>query len=1050
MVVKFDGGGASAATVTDVFTKLRATEITTPTLIATTADINGGTIDNSVIGGSTAAAVTGTAVVANTSLNIAGDGATVTGIKDEDDMSSDSPTKLATQQSIKAYVDSQVGTVDTWAEVLANGATSGSTSPEVTSGQVLKTNTINETTSTSGVTVDGVLLKDGGGTFTSALDVQSTITGDGLTIDGLTTLDMGASTGVGLTIESDNNDSVTGPHLKINAGRAATGAFSFFQLANSGGTVLNVSGRGDFTLTPTASGAAVFNSGNVDADFQVRGVSDSNMLFVDAANSRVGVGTGSPSTKFHLHGAAGSPPELTISEGGARSVIQTTRNADNNGDLRFKTEILGSIDTRMLISYLGNVGIENTSPDGLLSLGSTTTTSAILNFKTTKSTFAITPSNTDAGGTTLETSFVAGGHGPMIFRTVGAESMRLSAGAVFNNDLADQDFTVKSVGNSHMLFVNAADSHVNIGTVSDLGQVLNVNGGVGLGTDPTVTWTSNYLKFQTRSASVPVVEFLASASGNYAPRIDIMNGAGTVQHRIDAANATTFNLTNADNDFTVESVGNSHMLHVDAANSRVGIGDNTPSRSFSVQGASDFFFAGNNTNGGTIRLGSSRSNNVTQYGVINMRQYNFTNEPEGYMMIGGTAADGISYVNIGGGVDEQNMATDVRIFAGPDSNTRSSGVTGLRVFIDNDQIYLNSSGEAVDFRYDSDAVGKALFYNSSANTMEIGGASSGSVGDGRLKVVSPSIGTSVNDRLRLQQWYYGTGNGSFFTLKARREAANGVWTGVVTDFVLEVDNSADIYTYQTFGIGRVAFNDFQSADVDFYVKTDTMNKLFINASEDEMTIVLGTAKTNGVQFTDGSSERLNINYNGSQKVNLYAQSAPGGADADVFSISSYRNNTQRDAIVISRNGSIRENPGVANNASISGNNRHRVRYFHAGANFNNPTMTIGTITASGSYPQAIFKVTIYSSGLSANATGISVGYVTLECDTPYTTWQKVEQAFAFEFNNYGSTVPTWNITTSSNTATIAITCNRMTNYDGFYAEVEALVVNSMDVTYASS
>jgi hypothetical protein len=81
-------------------------------LVAATADINGGTADNVVIGGSTAAAITGTTLVANTSLNIAGDGATVTGIKDEDDMSSNSNTKLATQQSIKAYVDATVTAQD--------------------------------------------------------------------------------------------------------------------------------------------------------------------------------------------------------------------------------------------------------------------------------------------------------------------------------------------------------------------------------------------------------------------------------------------------------------------------------------------------------------------------------------------------------------------------------------------------------------------------------------------------------------------------------------------------------------------------------------------------------------------------------------------------------------------------------------------------------------------------------------------------------------------------------------------------------------------------
>ena len=52
---------------------------------------------------------------------------TVTDILDQDDMSGNSATALATQQSIKAYVDSQVATADTLAEVLANGNTTGGT-----------------------------------------------------------------------------------------------------------------------------------------------------------------------------------------------------------------------------------------------------------------------------------------------------------------------------------------------------------------------------------------------------------------------------------------------------------------------------------------------------------------------------------------------------------------------------------------------------------------------------------------------------------------------------------------------------------------------------------------------------------------------------------------------------------------------------------------------------------------------------------------------------------------------------------------------------------
>lgn len=84
----------------------------------------------------------------------------VNSILDEDDMNSDSATALATQQSIKKYVDDQVATADTWSEVLANGATSGSTDPEIDSGQKLKTNTIEETTADAGVKVDTFTLKD--------------------------------------------------------------------------------------------------------------------------------------------------------------------------------------------------------------------------------------------------------------------------------------------------------------------------------------------------------------------------------------------------------------------------------------------------------------------------------------------------------------------------------------------------------------------------------------------------------------------------------------------------------------------------------------------------------------------------------------------------------------------------------------------------------------------------------------------------------------------------------------------------------------------------
>jgi hypothetical protein len=58
----------------------------------------------------------------------------VTAILDEDNMASDSATALATQQSIKAYVDTQVGANNELSEVLANGNTTGGTDISVSTG----------------------------------------------------------------------------------------------------------------------------------------------------------------------------------------------------------------------------------------------------------------------------------------------------------------------------------------------------------------------------------------------------------------------------------------------------------------------------------------------------------------------------------------------------------------------------------------------------------------------------------------------------------------------------------------------------------------------------------------------------------------------------------------------------------------------------------------------------------------------------------------------------------------------------------------------------
>lgn len=77
---------------------------------AQTVDVNAGTIDGTVIGGATPAAITGTTLTGNTSLALA-TGATVTGV-DNATLATGSATLLATQGAIKTYVDAKVTAED--------------------------------------------------------------------------------------------------------------------------------------------------------------------------------------------------------------------------------------------------------------------------------------------------------------------------------------------------------------------------------------------------------------------------------------------------------------------------------------------------------------------------------------------------------------------------------------------------------------------------------------------------------------------------------------------------------------------------------------------------------------------------------------------------------------------------------------------------------------------------------------------------------------------------------------------------------------------------
>jgi hypothetical protein len=322
--------------------------VTVLSSILTTADINGGTADGVIIGGTTPAAATVTNLIANTDLIIAGT-TTITAVLDEDNMASDSATALATQQSIKAYVDAQVGTVDTLAEILAIGNTTGGTDivASTTDKVQFRDAAIYINSSVDGqldivadteiqiaattIDVNGALDVSGTALVTGVLTTTAaTVFNGGFTANAASTITTADNLDT-LSLTSTDADADVAPNLRMyrNSGSPADndqlGKIQFegrndnsedviySEIINqikdaSDGTedgriALNsmVAGtlRARLDILPTET---VFNDGSIDLDFRVESDTNANALFVQGSDGFVGIGTSSPGRTLDVVG----------------------------------------------------------------------------------------------------------------------------------------------------------------------------------------------------------------------------------------------------------------------------------------------------------------------------------------------------------------------------------------------------------------------------------------------------------------------------------------------------------------------------------------------------------------------------------------------------------------------------------------------------------------------------------------------------------------------------------------------------------------------------
>jgi hypothetical protein len=888
MVVKFSGGGATA-TATDVFTRLRATAIETPSLTATTADINGGTVDGTTIGGATPAAGTFTNLTANTDLTI-NSTTTVDGILDEDNMASNSATKLATQQSIKAYVDSQVGTVDTLAEILANGNTSGANNLIIDNGQAITTNTINETTAGSGVTIDSVLLKDDGVNATN-LEITNIKANDGTAAGSIAN-----STGA-VTITSFISNSV-----------------------DIGGGAID-----DTTIGGTTPNSGAFTTLSASGDLTV----DTNVLKVDTTNNRVGVNVTSPSFPLHARGpqnttvfalddgsegdyryfkitssvngqywdidsqgtSGGLGGRLTLSSRGSNKLTISGTEAlfnDPGDDYDFRVE--SDTNSAALFVDAGNsrVGINTSTPNydfevnGTIQIGGTIRRGGTVIFSSDGSLSKVGP----------------GGSGSVSFHSSGTMTntdqiaVFGSSEVVFNEQSYNQDFRVESDGRSHMLFVDAGNNSVGInsstptaifevsalpsgGATSNLINFVAQDGSNQNSNSPVLHLgaisQTNGVRFQAENMDAYGKKDLVISMNNgtdyvtSAERFRFKYGGGFITSPANGGHAI-FNEDGVDADFRVESDTNPYMLFVNAGTDTVFIGYN------GVGNSSTLLSISNDT------AYPYNYSVFTEDAELQLQHTGGTSYTNGYK---GTVSFWSDQIPFGSYAPQKKaslklygqsgITTDAYLDVYDEVNSRI-----FARFATAGSIAFNEDGADMDFRVESDTNAHALFLDASTGILNIGASSAGSRvpansinyasgghlvsgGFGRIWVPGQAIGSATYAGLygmaSTYNAYYdggwkslGGGTASAITIDEGTFAFSGSNTVGAADSSLTWTNrlvisaTGNITTYSNASTS-VVFNQ-DGNDSDFRVESDNnANILTVDAGNDSVLVGTGTYST---------------------------------------------------------------------------------------------------------------------------------------------------------------------------------------------------------------
>jgi hypothetical protein len=335
-------------------------------------------------------------------LSINADGPTVTGIKDEDSMASNSAVKLATQQSIKAYVDSQVGANNELSEVLANGNTTGGNNIAFAdndkaifgAGSDLQIyhdglNSYVQENGTGNLRIranDLSLEKASGGEYYLQATADGALRLYYDAAQKLATTSTGVDVTGGLNTTGNVGIGTTSPFSTLSTSVGHNAPSTSGNMASHGATIHNGSGGRAVQIGVNETGAynyiqsSYVNNASIGVDLAFF-TGASERMRIDSSGS-VGIGTTSPTTKLETAGGIGSTGGSVV---GSTALPAITMYYDTSNDYGVTTTLhngtawkpyvirsagmifkTSSDVEAMRIDSSGNVGIGKSSPSTAL------------------------------------------------------------------------------------------------------------------------------------------------------------------------------------------------------------------------------------------------------------------------------------------------------------------------------------------------------------------------------------------------------------------------------------------------------------------------------------------------------------------------------------------------------------------------------------------------------------------------------------------------------------------------------------------------------------